>query len=193
MNSEFKCPAIGDQRETKRQGHIPASVFCALRPHRRGSPTPQNFRFAVPKKSAPSKAQLDFLTAARNGICFIRPRREPPPLTSSRRGTPLAAQIPFPPNPLTPPSEVSEGARLKTRGTRRRMKRSGKTGQVLKYASIVFSKHHDRRRLDQNGDQNDHKHGLPGNTTVCAKKNRLTCRLFLRTVGSYEFRLRGTL
>ena len=79
---------------------------------RRG--TPRHFRFAVPKKSAPSKAQLDFLTAARNGICFIRPRREPPPLTSSRRGTPLAAQIPFPPYPpLTPPSEVSEGARRK--------------------------------------------------------------------------------
>ena len=36
---------------------------------------PLNFRFAVPKKSAPSKAQLDFLTAARNGICFIRHRR----------------------------------------------------------------------------------------------------------------------
>ena len=32
-------------------------------------------RFAVPKKSAPSKAQLDFLTAARNVICFIRHRR----------------------------------------------------------------------------------------------------------------------
>jgi hypothetical protein len=40
-----------------------------------GESHPSNFRFAVPKKSAPYGVRLDFLTAARNKICFIRHRR----------------------------------------------------------------------------------------------------------------------
>ena len=64
---------------------------------RRG--TPRHFRFAVPKKSAPCKARFDFLTAARNEICFIRHRRR-----KSR----------FPQTPSSPPSTQSvDGARSK--------------------------------------------------------------------------------
>ena len=49
---------------------------------------------AVPEKICVPlpRLYLIFSTAALSSIRFIRPRREPPTLSSSRRGTPLAAQ-----------------------------------------------------------------------------------------------------
>ena len=62
------------------------------------------YPFAVPKKIYAELPFLCliFLTAALSSPCFILPRREPPLLTRSQRGTPLEAQGSSTPKPPVP-------------------------------------------------------------------------------------------
>ena len=92
----------------------PPPLFAAgnpgppVNPHRfsrRGTPGHPSRPLAVPEKICVPlpRLYLFFSTAALSSPCFIRPLREPPTLSSSRRGTPLAAQgssTPKPPVPL---------------------------------------------------------------------------------------------